>query len=135
MTSADALHARRARRVTYGLVAVLLIAALAHLELWPLTSFRLFSSMRTATGSTLQLVATTSDGVRTTVPAKPQMLARLPEASDVEAVTMVDAWLDDAGLDLAQTRTVTLERRMWRLDPETMESHETGRVVLREVEP
>ena len=44
---------RRARLVTYSMVVVLLLVAAVHLELWPLTAFRLFSEVRTGTGSSI----------------------------------------------------------------------------------
>ena len=48
---------QRARRVTYGAVVLLLVAALTQVEIWPLSAYRLFSTVRTGTSATLTLVA------------------------------------------------------------------------------
>ncbi|GAB2460712.1 hypothetical protein [Xylanimonas ulmi] len=135
MVCAEARQRRRARAVTYGMVAVLLVAAVTHVELWPLTSFRLFSSVRTGGGAAYELTAVADDGARTRVPARGQLLAALPRRSPDAAVAQVDAWLGDAGIDPASVDVVVLERASWRLDPETLTRRETGREVVLEVRP
>ncbi|ACZ29254.1 hypothetical protein Xcel_0215 [Xylanimonas cellulosilytica DSM 15894] len=135
MSSADARHGRRARQVTYGMVAVLVAAAIAHVELWPLTSFRLFSSVRTGTGTAYELLAVGADGTRTPVPARIQLLAGLAEEAPDDVAAQVGAWLDDAGLDPAAVDVVVLERATWQLDPDTLARHETARDVVLEVRP
>ncbi|QAY64578.1 hypothetical protein ET495_16780 [Xylanimonas allomyrinae] len=135
MRSLDARQRRRARYVTYGMLAVLAVAAVANLELWPLTSFRLFSDVRTGTGATYQLVAVAPDGTRTVVPTNRQLVAKLARAAPDAVAAQVDAWLDDAGIAPDAVDVVALERYTWELDPETLTAHETSRDVVLEVEP
>jgi hypothetical protein len=126
---------RRARQVTYGMVAVIAVTAIAGVELWPLTAFRLFSGVRTGTGTSYELLAVDADGIRTRVPARLQLLAKLPQAAPDDAAAQVDAWLDDAGIDPAAVDVVVLERAQWRLDPHTLTRAETTRTVVLEVQP
>jgi hypothetical protein len=135
MAGHDERDRAAARRVTYGFVAVLLVTAAVQLEAWPLTAFRLFSQIRTGTGSTLELVAVAPDGVETPVPARTQMLARLADATPEHATAMVDAWLRQAGLSPDDVTTVLLERAAWRLDPVTLARQEDEPAVVREVRP
>ncbi|QAY69728.1 hypothetical protein [Xylanimonas protaetiae] len=135
MSAIDARQRRRARQVTYGMVAVLAVTAVAHLELWPLTSFRLFSGLRTGTGATYELIAVATDGTRTVVPTNHQLVAKLPQAAPDAVAAQVGAWLDDAGLAADALDVVVLERSTWELDPETLTTHETDRDVVLEVQP
>jgi hypothetical protein len=128
-------HRRRARWTAYGLVAVIAVTAIAQVELWPVTAFRLFSGARTGTGVVYQLYAVGHDGSRTRVPGRVQLLAKLPQAAADDAAREVDAWLDDAGVDPAGVDVVVLERVTWRLDAETLEREETSRTAVLEVAP
>ncbi|PZR52145.1 hypothetical protein DNL40_13115 [Xylanimonas oleitrophica] len=136
-----AAERRRARRVTYGSVALLLVVAVAQVELWPLTSFRLFSHVRTGEGQTLRLVATAPDGQVVPVPvgarsggSTAHRLKDLAGAEPEAAREMVDGWLELAGVDPADVRTVRLERELWELDPVTLERRTVAVTVLVEVE-
>ena len=55
-------EARVGRAVTWSLLAAMAVAAVGQLEVWPLTAFRLFSEVRTADQTRLELVAEHRDG-------------------------------------------------------------------------
>ncbi|MHA7135622.1 hypothetical protein [Oerskovia turbata] len=112
-------HGRvRARLVAYGVVLTLLATAAVEAEIWPLTAYRLFSTARTDTITSLDLVASTADGdvvVRPADDAEPlvtttRQYGDLAAASPHERRTMVGAWLDLAGIDPADVSAVRLER-------------------------
>lgn len=135
---------RRARRVTYGAVAVLLCTALVQAELWPLTAYRLFSTVRTGTGSYSELVAVAPDGERTVLRLSPDnpvvrttahLYPDLPDADPQRQAAMVRAWLVAAGLAPAEVATVTLERGAREMDPRTGRWREVSRHVVVEVRP
>ena len=96
------------RLVTYGAVAVVLVAGLAGREVWPLSGFLLFSSERTARQQTWELAVVDASGAERTVslgdlPDKssgyvqlmPKMLS-MPERDQQEVVA---AWLDGLAFD------------------------------------
>lgn len=135
---------RRARRVTYTAVLVLLVAAAAHLELWPLTSYRLFSEVRTADRSGLELVAVDADGGRTVVrpgadnpvvATTGHQYGALPRVSAERRTAMVRAWLRAAGVDPADVAHVRLERVGRVTDARSLDGDETSRTLVLEVEP
>jgi hypothetical protein len=112
-------HGRvRARLVAYGVVLTLLATAAVEAEIWPLTAHRLFSTVRTDTITSLDLVASTADGdvvVRPADDSEPlvtttRQYGDLAEASPHERRAMVGAWLGLAGIDPAEVDTVRLER-------------------------
>lgn len=134
----------RARRVTYGTVAVLLAVAVLQLELWPLTAYRLFSTVRTDTGSYSELVAVAPDGERTPLrldPDDPLVLTTahlyrdLPEAAPDRRSAMVRAWLQAADVDPGRVATVNLERGARVMDADTRTWREVSRHVVVEVKP
>lgn len=59
---------RRARWVTYGLVALVAFSVLAQVEWWPLSSFRLFSQARTATATSWQVALVDATGAEHALP-------------------------------------------------------------------
>ena len=68
-TAPDPARARlRGRLVTYGILGAMVLAVAFHVEAWPMTSFRLFSFVRTSTQSELVLYAVDGAGARTEVP-------------------------------------------------------------------
>ncbi|HWV77512.1 MAG TPA: hypothetical protein VN027_09435 [Isoptericola sp.] len=133
----------RARRVTYSAVAVLLLAALVQLDVWPITAYRLFSNVRTADGVSLTLWAEGLDGERTDLrPPAGEVLGttthlyrQLEHAEPAHARELDSAWLELAGVRRADVAQVVLERTTWRMDAETREKHETGRAVVAVVQP
>lgn len=138
----DRRQARRARWVTGVAVAALLGVAAAEVELWPLTSYRLFSGVRTGTQAADELVAVGPDGTRTPVPlaADDQVLATTSHQyrllRDVDAArqrAMVGAWLDLAGIDPADVATVRVERVRRTMDARTLAAQVTDRAVLVEI--
>ena len=138
----DECERRRARRLTWGTVAVLLVAAATHLELWPLTSYRLFSDVRTGSVTTIELVAVDAEGVRTPLrldPRNPVVVTTGRQYADVRGAApqrqreMVHAWLVAADVDPADVAAVVLEKAYLQMDPVTRERAETRREVLVEV--
>lgn len=122
-------------------MTVLLVTAVAHLELWPLTSYRLFSEVRTDTRTVLELVVVARDGTTSVVPADPGVVTtdrrhrELPASSPDRRRERVTAWLAVAGADPADVDVVRLERVRTVLDPRTLDRRETARSVVLEVEP
>ncbi|WP_435736563.1 hypothetical protein V5D56_17560 [Cellulosimicrobium sp. PMB13] len=132
-----------ARTVTYGVVCVLLATAAAGVEAWPLTSYRLFSGVRTDARTALELVAVGVDGptVVRPDPTHPVLATTtyryddLAPASPAEREELVRAWLDTAGIDPADVASVRLDRVRSTLDPETLEWTEVSREPVLEVLP
>ena len=130
----DARARRRARAVTWTVLGVIALGALVEAEAWPVTAFRLFSTVRTADGASLRLVATGADGVRVTVPmpadaplsATSHQLAELRDLPTGARREKVVAWLRLAGLDPAAFTSAAVERTAWTMDGETRERHEHG---------
>lgn len=140
--AAESAQRHLARRVTVGTVVVLLLVALSGLEAWPLTSFRLFSTVRTGTSVGLQLQAVAPDGTRTPVrvPANQVMsttthqFAHLAHARPEVQRAKVRAWLTTAGIDPATVTEVELVRTTRSTDP-TGVSHVVGNEVVTVVRP
>lgn len=137
MAGREALSRWRARVVTYGLVVVLAGAVWTQTEAWPVTSYRLFSAVRTGTSASLELVAVGADGeprpVRVTggaVAGTRHQYRELPGLPEAERRERVEAWLRVAGVDPATLVEVRLERVIRALDPEGGPSRVTGRVVI-----
>jgi hypothetical protein len=140
--AAGSAQRRLARRVTVGTVVALVLVALSGLEAWPLTSFRLFSTVRTGTSVGLQLEAVASDGTRTPVrvPSNQVMsttthqFAHLAHARPEVQRAKVRAWLATAGLDPAAVTEVDLVRTTRSTDP-TGVSHVVGSEIVAVVRP
>lgn len=121
----------------------LLVTAAAEAEVWPLTAYRLFSTVRTGTTVTLELVATTDDGdvlVHPTDPAEPlatttRQYPDLAAAPPERRREMVSAWLDLAGIDPAEVRAVRLERAVRTLPDSASGWVERSRETVLEVVP
>lgn len=132
-----------ARLVTYGLVLGLVLGAWAEVERWPVTSFRLFSVVRTDRSFGLELVAVTATGERERVvpSGSGQVVANLshqlqqlrgePPADQRKRVL---ALLDLADMDPERYVEVGLERVERRLDPDGGPSTEIRRSVVAEVD-
>jgi len=131
----------RARVLTYGLVALLVFGVVNEVEAWPVTSYRLFSAVRTDRGlrTDLQLVARDGsvrplrldgDTVSTTAHQYRTLPADAPAVQRRKAL----AWLDAAGVDPATVRAVRLVRVGLRLDPDGGAPTELWRHTLVEVE-
>jgi hypothetical protein len=97
---------RLARVVTYGLCGTLLVLGAAQVELWPLSAFRLFSSVRGP--ETVSWVVVTVDaegdehtldlsGMRDEVGLPHHVLPTLIDASPAERTRVIEAYLDAAG--------------------------------------
>lgn len=133
----------RARAVTYGIVLMLLVTAAVEAEVWPLTAYRLFSTVRTGTTVSLELVAATDDGdvlvqpadrsepLATTARQYPDLSTATPERRR----EMVTAWLALAGIDPAAVTTVRLERAVRALPDGTSTWVERSRETVLEVVP
>ena len=92
--------------VTWSLLAVMAVVAVGQLELWPLTAFRLFSEVRTADQTRLELVAEHLDGteepllVSETNPVlvtTDRQFPDLPREPEEVQREMVLAWLGRVG--------------------------------------
>lgn len=109
----------RARLVTYGVLAVMALAVRFEVEAWPVTSYRLFSNVRTSTQSRLVLYAVDLDGVRTKVDLAHgelgvlntrHQLADVGSASPQRQREMVLAWLRGGGIEPADVTAAVIER-------------------------
>jgi hypothetical protein len=58
---------RRVRRTVHAFLLVLAVTGLAHIELWPLTGFRLFSELRGSTREGWAIVAVDPAGAEHTI--------------------------------------------------------------------
>jgi hypothetical protein len=107
-----------ARRVTVGTIVVLLLVALSGLEAWPLTSFRLFSNVRTGTTSGYALMVVAPDGTSEPIhlpgnqvlSTTTHQYADLAHESPATQRAKVRAWLDAAGVDPSDVAAVELVR-------------------------
>ena len=132
-----------ARVVTYGLVLGLALGAWAEVEHWPVTSFRLFSVVRTDRSFGLELVAVTPGGERERVAPTgsgrvvanlSHQLQELRGEPSAERRRRVLALLDLADMDPDRYVQVDLERVERRLDPGGGPSTEVRRTVVAEVD-
>ncbi len=141
--------ARRVRLLAYGvtcgILLVFTVAVVTDGEAWPITSFRLFSHVRTDTTASTTLVAVDDDGGEHPVRADADHVfvkrttvryATLRSVAPGRARVMVEAWLVSAGLDPADFESVELHRRTSRLHadgspPEVLDEHTTWRLDLR----
>lgn len=132
----------RARLVTWTLVAGLLVAAQLEVEAWPITSFRLFSQVRTGRAVGLELIAIDTAGDRHLVPLAGEagrvgnvvQQLELLRTDPVETRrAKVLAWLELVGIDPAGLTQVDLERVVRQLDPDGGPAVEMGRTLIAEV--
>jgi len=138
----DARESRIARRVTVGTIVVLLLVALVQLELWPLTAFRLFSTVRTGHSAGLQLVAIAPDGTEQPLrlpgdqvfSTTSHQYPDLPHESAAVQRAKVRAWLVACGIDPADVAKVELVRTSRSADASGT-PRVTGTKVLLEVTP
>lgn len=127
-----------ARRVTYGTLAVLLLAGAAQVDFWPLSAYKLFSGVRTDTVTATRLVATLDDGTEAVVDrgADPvlaptqNLVPRVAEAVPSAREVMLGVWLEQAGLRPTAVREVRAERVRRVVDPATLTWSETARDVV-----
>ncbi len=131
------------RTVTYAVVAGLIFAAQAGIEQWPVTSFRLFSQVRTDRSFGLELVAVEPDGdrERVSLTGGSQVVANAGHQlqllrSDPPGTqrTKVLTWLELVGMDPSEYEKVNLERVERRLDPDGGPAEEVRRTVVAEVD-
>jgi hypothetical protein len=132
----------RARVVTYGLLLVLAFGVWNHVEAWPVTSYRLFSGLRTASASSWVLVAVESDGdlapVRLrgdTIATTAHQFGDLVDMDEDARRERVGEWLELAGMDPGTVEVVRLDRVTLRLDPDGGPPVETGRRTVVEIVP
>lgn len=140
----DARQRRRARVVTLTIVGVITLGAVAEVEAWPVTAFRLFSQVRTDTSSSLQLVVVRPDGATSPLTLKPaddvvvitgHQYATLRDLPPARQRAKVDAWLALGGVDRADVATVRLDRVTLHYDAAADRWVETKRVTVTEVAP
>lgn len=140
----DARQRRLARAVTWAVLGVIVLGALAEIEAWPVTAFRLFSQVRTDTSTSLQLVVVHPDGSTAPLLLKPandvvvitgHQFATLRDLPASKQRAKVDAWLDLAGVDRADVASVRLDRVTLSWDDATGRWAETKRTEVTEVTP
>jgi hypothetical protein len=119
------------------------VAVVNTVEAWPITSFRLFSQVRTGETWSYQLVAIDREGRRIpvqlgdrgqVVSTTGHQLPELPRLSETERRRRVLAWLDLAGIEAATVERVELDRVHRRLDLHGGPAHELDRRTVVEVE-
>lgn len=142
-TAPDPARARlRGRLVTYGILGAMVLAVAFHVEAWPMTSFRLFSFVRTSTQSELVLYAVDGAGARTEVPIDrdqrsvlntERQLADVKGASPSRQQAMLDAWFDDAGLDPSRYAAALIQRITTRTQRDGSPPVEVARTDVVEV--
>lgn len=143
MTTEQRREARVGRAVTWSLLALLAVFAVGQLELWPLTSFRLFSTPRSADQTRLELVAEHLDGtdepllVEATNPVLVTTDRQFPdlvqEPADVRRDKVL-AWLAASGVDPATVGSVRLDRIAREYDEETHTWVDVGRTTIVDVD-
>jgi len=135
--------ARVGRVVTWSFLAVLAVFAVGQLELWPLTAFRLFSEVRTADQTRLELVAEHLDGteepllVSETNPVlvtTDRQFPDLPREPEEVQREMVLAWLGVSGVDPATVGSVRLDRVARQYDVDTHTWADAGRTTVVDVD-
>ncbi len=142
-TATDLGSRVRARTVTYGFVAVLLGATLLHVEAWPVTSFRLFSGVRTGEVLALEAVAVDADGddhrillgsSSRQVGNPAHQLRQTWHGPPEERRERMVAWLRAAGRDPADFVRIRIDEVRWRLDSDGVRDEELRRTTVVEVE-
>lgn len=128
------------RLVTYGLVLMLAFGVVEQVEAWPVTSYRLFSQVRTGQSTTLELVAVDGSGERSVVRIRGEVAAttshqyrQLRLLGPAEQREQVRAWLALADIDAGAFATVRLERVTRQLDPDGGPATESSRRLVVEV--
>ncbi|GEK22497.1 hypothetical protein [Cellulomonas xylanilytica] len=143
MPSQQDREARVGRAVTWSILAAMAVAAVGQLEVWPLTAFRLFSEVRTADQTRLELVAERLDGteepllVAETNPVLVTTDRQYPDlvrAEEDERRGMVLAWLDVSGVDPATVGSVRLDRIDRAYDEDTHLWTDRGRTTVVDVD-
>ena len=110
------------RPFLYGVVVLLLVCALAGLEWWPFTGFRLFSQVRSSTDVSYEVRTVTHGGVEQSLnfgsypPSFRQysrLLVRMADLTTAERNRICQAWATGAakrGVDVAQVRIYRVVR-------------------------
>jgi hypothetical protein len=131
---------RRVRRALYAFLLAFAIAGLAHVELWPLTGFRLFSELRPAERQSWDLVAVDPTGAEHAIvlhdlPVAYRNTAKLllgfPHRSAASRDAVCDAWAEPlraAGRAVARVRVyeVTASVRPHGPPPQRHLAYECG---------
>lgn len=134
----------RARPVTYGLVAVFLVAGLAQVEFWPVTAFRLFSTNRGPEQTRWELAVVDANGSESRVdlarlpPALKgvdETLPRLAGAPPAAAAATVRPWLIASGHAYADVTKVRVYSVTVRLDHGRGPAVAVSRRLMAEVAP
>lgn len=131
----------RARIVTVGLLVVIAVAVGGTVEAWPVTSFRLFSQVRTSKSSSYRLIAVDDGGHEhpvvvdddhTFARRTSSQLWKLPRMSADRRRAKVLALLDASGLADADVKVVILRRQSYDGRLDTSVRHQVGsKDVLR----
>lgn len=111
--------------------------ALVGADFWPLSAYRLFSSLRTDTTSSQQLVVSFGDGTEQAVRCVDHPVLRetmrfvptLPDAAAGPREVMLDTWFADCGLDRGDVVRVRIDRVDRAVDPVTLVNTESATTV------
>lgn len=115
---------RRARLVTYGVTGLIVFCCLLGLEWWPLSGFRLFSSIRTENQISWEMTTVSSSGDETSVNLADlpvshwgahHVIPELPTMSMQEQQAAVLAWLGGANVttgDVVSVRFYEVESQV-----------------------
>ncbi|MFD2793876.1 hypothetical protein ACFS27_10005 [Promicromonospora vindobonensis] len=134
-TTNPANRARRlARGVAYGAPALLLAVAIAGVDFWPFSAYRLFSTVRSDATSSQQLVVSFADGTERAVscvdhPVLRETMRFVPKLAVIDARTrdvMLDTWFADCDIDGADVVRVRIDRVDRTVDPVTHVTTETA---------
>lgn len=142
MTAGVRTNRMRARIVTYGMAAVLTLGVVNQIEAWPVTSWRLFSGVRTEQAVRTRFVIVGKDGSTSplrlpgdTVGTTSHQFATLPRLTPADQRDKVRAWLRAGGIDPDEVDRIRLERVRIRFDPDGGPATELDRSVVLELEP
>lgn len=112
----------RARIVTYGLVGLLAVCAVAQVEWWPLSAFKLFSRARTASTTSWQVALVDDAGLEHVIAFRRlprgyrgahRLAADLPGMSTTRRQAVCRAWASAGGRTLGIAPT---EVRVYRVE-------------------
>lgn len=136
------MTAVRGRFVTYGLIVLLIVGVATETEAWPITSWRLFSGLRTDLRISTTFTIVGRDGTEfplrlpgDAMAATRHQFSTLARQDPAGQRAKVRAWLEAADVELDRVDHIRLERRRLRLDPDGAAPIELGRTTILEITP
>lgn len=142
MTAGVRTNRIRARIVSNGMVAILTVGVLNQVEAWPITSWRLFSGVRTEQAVRTRFLIVRDDGSTDslrlhgdTIGTTAHQFATLPHLAPTAQRRKIRTWLRTGGVDPDEVAAVRLERVRLGLDPDGGPAAELDRRIVLEIEP